>query len=441
MKPITNQQPQTAIITSLSHEGRGIAEINGKKTFIEAALPGEEVEFIYTRKHPRFDEGRVNKIIKSSPERSEPQCQHFSICGGCSLQHINSQAQIEFKQQVLLEQLQHFGQCQQNFSQLPPLTGPAWGYRHKARLSVKYVDKKSALLIGFHEKNGRYVADLSQCEVLHPKVGKIIEPLKALIMQLSIFRAIPQIEIAVADSNAALIFRHLEDLNNSDEILFKQFGEQYNFDIYLQPNSPKPIHKIWPQETEETLFYNLTKYDLKIYFHPTDFTQINPAINEKMIATALDLLNLQPEDKVLDLFCGLGNFTLPIAKYCENVTGVEGDHRLVKKAQDNAARNSINNAQFFMSNLAQPDPAFSWTNQSYDKILLDPPRTGALEIIQYFPRWKPQKIVYVSCNPATLARDTGALIQQGYKLITAGVMDMFPHTKHVESIAAFEYRK
>lgn len=442
-KPFQDRQiqpTQTAHISTLSHEGRGISLINGKKTFIEGALPGEDVEFIYTRRHTRFDEGRIIEIITPSAERVTPKCPHFSICGGCSMQHLTAAAQIQFKQQVLLEQLEHFGHNIKPQFILSPLTGPEWGYRYKARLSVKYVDKKSALLIGFHEKNGRYVADLSRCEVLHPSVGLCIENIKNLIMQLSAYREIPQIEIAVADSGTALVFRHLTELTDRDRELLIQFGRQFQFHIYLQPNSPGITHRIFPLEGEETLYYVLPAHDLKIYFHPTDFTQINPVINQKMLDVALTLLHVQTTDKVLDLFCGLGNFTLPIAKQCSQVVGIEGDIRMVKKAQENAVRNAINNVQFYGSNLAIPDITQNWAQQHYDKILLDPPRTGALEIIQHFEQWKPQKIVYVSCNPATLARDAGALVDQGYNLISAGVMDMFPHTKHVESIAMFEKR-
>ncbi len=428
---------QSASISSLSHEGRGIATINNKTTFIEGALPNEQVLFTYTKKHSKFDEGIVSEIISASPDRVTPLCPHFSICGGCNLQHIHSDQQILFKQNVLLEQLKHFGNLVPE-QIMTPLTGPAWGYRHKARLSVKYVDKKNALLIGFHEKNGRYVADLSCCPILHPSVGQLIEPLKKLLMQLSIYRHIAQIEMAIADNFSALIFRHLTAMPDQDKNHLIQFAQQYHFHIYLQPNTPLPLSCLWPDNNQPFLNYVLPDHQLTLEFKPTDFTQINPTINQKMINTALQLLDLQQDDCVLDLFCGIGNFTLPIAKYCHSVVGVEGALSSVERATHNAQKNGITNTQFHVANLVDVNMAASWVKQKYHKILLDPPRTGALEIIKLFSKWQPQKIIYVSCNPATLARDAGELAKQGYRLVKAGVMDMFPHTKHVESIALFE---
>lgn len=432
-----NSSLQKVTISSLSHEGRGIASINNKTTFIEGALPGEEVSFTYCKKHSKYDEGIILEIISASPDRVIPHCPHFSICGGCNLQHLHTTQQILFKQNVLLEQLKHFGNLIPQ-QLMPPLTGPEWGYRYKARLSVKYVDKKNALLIGFHEKNGRYVADLSCCPVLHPSVGQLIEPLKKMIMQLSIYRQIPQIEVAIADNFSALIFRHLSDMTDQDIKQLVQFAQQYHFQIYLQPNSPLPLHCIWPENNQQLLNYSLADHHLTLEFKPNDFTQINPIINQKMINSALQLLDLNSADIVLDLFCGIGNFTLPIAKYAKSVVGVEGAKSSVERAIQNALNNSIDNAQFYVSNLIDPKMSDSWAIQKYNKILLDPPRTGALEIIKHFASWQPQKIVYVSCNPATLARDAGELAKQGYRLIKAGVMDMFPHTKHVESMALFE---
>lgn len=432
-----NTTLQTVTISSLSHEGRGIAYINNKTTFIEGALPGEEVSFTYSKKHSKYDEGIVFEVTSASPDRITPVCPHFSICGGCSLQHLQSTQQIAFKQKVLLEQLKHFGNLIPQ-EIIPPLTGPEWGYRYKARLSVKYVDKKNALLIGFHEKNGRYVADLSCCPVLHPSVGQLIEPLKKMIMQLTIYRQIPQIEVAIADNVSALIFRHLIAMPEQDIKQLMQFAQQYHLHIYLQPNSPLPLHCIWPENDQQLLKYSLKDHHLTLEFKPTDFTQINPMVNQKMINSALQLLDLNAEDTVLDLFCGIGNFTLPIAKYCKSVVGIEGAKSSVERAIHNALKNNINNAQFHVSNLAEPNCSANWITQKYHKILLDPPRTGTLELINHFAHWQPLKIVYVSCNPATLARDAGELAKQGYRLIKAGVMDMFPHTKHVESIALFE---
>lgn len=422
-------------IKSLSHEGRGVAQLNGKTIFVDGALPDEKVRCEYTKKHKRFDEARVIDIIESSPFRVEPQCPHFMICGGCNLQHVDADQQITLKQQTLLEQLQHFGSIIPE-TILPPLRGENWGYRSKGRLGVKYVEKKQSLLVGFHEKNGRYIADLSTCEVLDPRVGHQITALKQLISGLSVYRQLPQIEIAADENKVALIFRHLADLSHDDKVKLIQFGKEMQFDIYCYPNPPQQLYRLWPDSGEEYLQYQLTDHNVTLQFYPTDFTQVNNSVNQKMVNLALELLELNASDKVLDLFCGLGNFTLPIARKCQSVIGIEGSHAMVKRAQDNAKLNEISNTAFYKADLADVKLNDSWMQQQFDKILLDPPRTGALEIIQQFPRWSAKRIVYISCNPATLARDVGELVhKQGYQLIKAGVLDMFPHTKHVESIA------
>lgn len=426
----------TTTILSLSHDGRGIAEINGKKIFIENALPGEEVTFVYTKRHGRYDEGKAIDILTPSPARVEPLCPHFSICGGCALQHISAPGQLQLKQDMLLEQLRHFGGAQPA-EILPPLTANSWGYRHKARLGVKYVHKKAAVLVGFREKNGRFLADLRRCEVLHPKIGHLIENLKILIKDLHAYQSIPQIEVAAGDDAGALIFRHLAPLNNEDINRLIAFGQQHDIDIYLQPNKPENLRLIWPPDKPQRLTYQLPAYALTFAFHPTDFTQINPAINRQMIERALNLLEVNANDIILDLFCGLGNFTLPLAKYAGKVTGVEGSAAMIARAQENAERNNIHNVEFFVANLAESVNHAPWLKQNYNKILLDPPRTGALEIIKQLAELAAEKILYVSCNPATLARDAKELIAQGYKLTQAGIMDMFPHTQHVEAIALF----
>lgn len=428
-------KPSVAQVTALSHDGRGIAHINGKTTFIENALPGETASFVYTRQHSKFDEGRAVEIMVASADRAEPRCPHFTICGGCSLQHMSSEAQIAHKQKMFLEQLQHFGKVQPE-KILPPLTGPVWGYRHKARLGVKYVMKKNAVLVGFREKNNRYLADINQCEVLHPSVGHLIQPLKELITSLSVYQHIPQIEVAISENDTALIFRHLIDLSPEDKNKLIAFAKEHALRIYLQPNKPNPLQLLWPEDDRELLNYQLLDYDLNLQFHPTGFTQINTAINQKMIKQALELLALQSTDNVLDLFCGVGNFTLPIARYCNEVIGMEGDEELIARAQQNASDNVISNAHFYKTDLTQPLPISKIKN--CNKLLLDPPRTGALEVVQQLKQLNIKRIVYVSCNPATLARDAGELVQQGYRLTHAGIMDMFPHTHHVEAMAVFE---
>ena len=424
-----------AHITNLSHEGRGIATIEGRKTFISNALPDEDVLFQYTALQPRYGEGRAIDIINASPERVTPECPHFSICGGCSLQHMEHTAQLTLKQNTLLEQLQHFANVQAQ-TIMPPITGPHYAYRHKARLGVRYVPKKNGVLVGFREQQSRYLTDLNLCKVLANPVGNLITPLRELIGSLKAFEQIAQIEVAIGDTQAALIFRNLETLNNDDREKLISFAKQYSIDLYLQPGGPDTVTKIWPLSETDLLYYTLPDYDLKLWFHPLDFIQINPAINRQMIPIALKLLELKPTDKVLDLFCGLGNFTLPLARSAQHVTGVEGSQLMVKRAQHNASYNQMSNVEFHMADLTQPTTAI-WAKQRYNKLLLDPARAGAQEIISLIPTWQPERIVYVSCNPATLARDAGLITQHGYQLQSAGIIDMFPQTNHVESIALF----
>jgi 23S rRNA (uracil1939-C5)-methyltransferase len=432
-----NKQPQQSEITGLSHEGRGIAHINGKTVFIANALPGETVLFNYTYNKAKYAEGETTEVIKASQQRVTPKCPHYAVCGGCSMQHLASEAQIAFKQQVLLEQLKHFGNISPQ-QILPPIVGDEWGYRHKARLGVRYVAKKGGALVGFREKNSRYLADISRCEVLHPMVGLLIPELKSLISSLNGCQEIAQIEVAVGDSNAALVLRNLVPLTSADLASLKSFAQQHQLWLYLQPKGPTSVYKIWPEDGAELLSYELKEHGTRYEFHPLDFTQVNPSINRQMITKAIALLDLQANDKVLDLFCGLGNFSLAMAKYCQQVIGVEGDELMVKRASANAELNGITNVAFYAANLMEATLDQAWLKQKYNKILLDPPRSGALEILPHIAHLQPERIVYVSCNPATLARDAGILVNQyGYKLDKAGVMNMFPHTSHVESIALF----
>ena len=424
-----------AHIDNLSHEGRGIATIEGRKTFISNALPGEDVAFQYTALQPRYGEGRAIDIMVASPERVAPECPHFGICGGCSLQHMEHSAQLGLKQNTLLEQLQHFAKVVPD-TILPPITGPQYGYRHKARLGVRYVPKKNSVLVGFREQQSRYLTALDLCKVLAPPVGNLITPLRELISSLTAFEQIAQIEVAIGDTQTALVFRNLVPLDTTDHNKLIDFAQQHTLDLYLQSGGPDTVTKIWPLNNSDLLYYTLPDFDLKLTFHPLDFIQINSVINRKMIPAALNLLELKSTDKVLDLFCGLGNFTLPIARTAQHVTGVEGSTLMVKRATANAIANNINNVEFQMADLTQPITV-TWAKQHYDKLLLDPARAGAKEIIELIPQWQPQRIVYVSCNPATLARDAGLLAQQGYHLQSAGIIDMFPQTNHVESIALF----
>ena len=422
--------------TGLTHEGRGIANINGKTVFLFGALDQEEVEFIYEQRHAKFDEGLVTEVIHANAQRIQPECEYFGVCGGCSLQHMPHQMQLQQKQQAFQELLAHLAHCQPK-TWLAPLTGPIWGYRNKARLSAKLIHKKEKVVVGFRERKGRFVADIDHCKILHPSVGKHIHLLSQLIYQLSIPDQIPQIEIAVSENISALIIRHMKPFAKEDEEKLITFAKQYHFRIYLQPKGPDSIHLFTPKDVDPTLRYTLEADQIQLQFLPQQFTQINSDINRIMLAQALHLLELTPQDNVLDLFCGIGNFTLPIAKKVCRVVGVEGDASAVKMATQNALLNQLTHCEFHCVDLFQPLPATTWTQCTYDKLLLDPPRSGTEQIVPFLSQWKPKRIVYISCNPATLARDTGLIQKQGYTLEKAGIMDMFPHTQHVEAMALF----
>ena len=422
-------------IESLGHDGRGVTHLDGKAVFIDGALPGEVVSFEYLTTRKKFDEGRVLEVQQASPDRVEPGCQHFGLCGGCTLQHMDATAQILAKQQVLLDNLKHIGNVVPE-AVLDPLTGPVWGYRTKARLGAKFVIKKDRLLVGFREKRNPYVADLSRCEVLHPSVGERFQELIEVIGALEAKARIPQVEVSVSEDTTALVFRHLDPLSESDLDTLKQFAIDQDIHVYLQPGGPDTIYSFWPEQS--ILSYHLPEQGIEIRFQPTDFTQVNTDINQQMVKRVLDMLALDQQDRVLDLFCGLGNFTLPMAQLAGTVTGVEGDAGLVARARDNAVLNNIGNVTFHAADLAADAPDVAWAGGNYNKVLLDPPRCGAAEVMNTLGNIRPQQIVYVSCHPGSLARDAGTLVNEmGYKLRSAGVMDMFPHTAHVESIALF----
>lgn len=430
--------PHTAVIEKFSHDGRGIARIEGKTTFIAGALPSETVKFSYTRRKADFDEGQLLEVLSPSPERIEPHCPHYALCGGCSLQHLSAEAQIQIKQSLLLDVLARIGHCQP-YEVLAPMTADVWHYRNKARLSVRYVEKKSATLLGFREKNNpRFITDIHQCPVLHAEVDAHIDTLRALLDGLSDKRCIAQIEVAAGEDAVALIIRNMEPLSEDTQSQLRNFSDQTRFRLYLQPAGPDSVQLFYPLDADEYLQYALPEFSIVFRFHPNDFTQINRSINRQMVSLALRLLELQPNDVVLDLFCGLGNFSLPLAKHCARVIGLEGSADMIERANMNAVANGITGAEFACRNLEDwslSDPL----TQGVTKLLLDPPRSGALAIVKQIDILKPALIVYVSCNPVTLARDADILVNtHGYELQAAGVMDMFPHTAHVESIAVFK---
>lgn len=432
-------EPVTTNVEKFSHDGRGIARIDGKTTFIEGALADETVIFQYTRQKKDYDEGRLLSVVKGSNHRVEPRCPHYSLCGGCSLQHLDGPAQIHEKQALLLDLLERTGHCKPD-AVLPPLTSDLWHYRNKARLSVRYVQKKNATLIGFREKlNPRYITEIDQCPVLNARMDAHIRPLRELLDKFQQPESIAQIEVAAGDDDMALIFRHLLPLSPEDQEKLIEFGKAADFRIYLQPAGPDSVHLIHPKDASEFLSYTLPEENITFQFHPNDFTQVNAGINRLMVQQAMVLLALQPDDEVLDLFCGLGNFSLPMAKHCRQVVGIEGSEAMVNRAQMNATANGITNTAFFSANLEEELNIASLKNTTFSKVLLDPPRTGAITMVKNIHKIAPKRLVYVSCNPATLARDADILVNvHGYRLTQAGVMDMFSHTAHVESIALFE---
>jgi len=426
----------TVRVDALAHDGRGIARLDGKAVLLHGALPGEDVRFQRTARHAGYDEGGVVEVSNPAPERVEPRCPHFGICGGCNLQYLAGGKQIAVKQAWLLDNLSRLGKVRPE-QILEPLLGPLWGYRRRARLGVKDVPKKGRVLVGFRERASTYLADLRRCEILDPRLGGLLEELAQLVESLSIRQRLPQIEAAVGDAALALNFRVLAAPNDEDKARLAAFGQRHDIQIYLQSKGPETTALLWPEQGR--LSYRLPAQNLELEFQPSHFIQINAAINQQMVEQAITLLDLQADETVLDLFCGLGNFTLAMARYVRLAVGVEGEQSLVHWAQRNAARNGIDNARFFAADLTAEATAQPWLRQGYDKVLLDPPRSGALAMMASVAALAPRRVVYVSCHPATLARDAGELVHRfGYKLLSAGVMDMFPHTAHVESIALFE---
>jgi 23S rRNA (uracil1939-C5)-methyltransferase len=431
-------EPIELSIHGLAHDGRGVGQTEaGKTVFVDMALPGERVAMKYTYSRSKFDEGRCIEVLEAANNRVAPDCDHFGICGGCSMQHLAHSEQIQHKQSILVELLKHQADVT-DYKLLKPIQSQPWSYRRKARLGVKYVHKKQTALVGFREKRSAFIADISDCSVLDDRVSKLLLPLREMITTLDGRERIPQIEVACGDNKVALVFRHLDPLSAADEEKLTRFAKEQDFELYLQPGGPDSVTKIWPDDKNLRLDYELPDYDLTLGFHPMDFTQVNADINLKMLKQAMALLQPAEGERILDLFCGLGNFSLPIATSGAEVVAVEGDERMVHRGYENAKRNNLTNVSFHAADLTQDLTQMDWASAAFDKILIDPPRSGALEIVQDIHRFNANRIVYVSCNPITLARDTKVLLDSGYTLISAGVMDMFPHTAHVESIALFE---
>lgn len=431
-------QAHIAEVESLDHDGQGVARVEGKTIFIEGALPGEQVEYSSYRKKPRFEKARAGRILKASSLRVTPRCPNYDVCGGCSMQHLDSNAQASVKQRVLEDDFWHLSRLRPEII-YPPITGPAWGYRYRARLSVRYVEKKGGVLVGFRERSSSYVVNMGQCEVLPPHVSALIMPLRVLIGKMSGPDKMPQIEVAIGDVQTALVMRNLADLSANDETLVRAFADEHKVTVYLQPKGPDTVHLFHPLDAE-ALYYTLPEFGLKMQFRPVDFTQVNHGINRMLLRRAMFLLNPQPGQRIADMFCGLGNFTLPIARSGATVVGVEGANNLVERARQNAQLNGLaERTEFGVSNLFEATEESLAALGHFDSMLIDPPRDGAAELCKALGADAPKRIVYVSCSPSTLARDAAILVyEKGYVLKGAGIANMFPQTSHVESIALFE---
>lgn len=471
-KRLADAPPIDFTITNLSHDGRGVAvyeadndahnpDKTGKKIFVSFALPNETVSVKVTSSKKTFEEGDAKAVVGNPhPQRQTPPCPHFTVCGGCSLQHWDADGQIAFKQSVLSELLEHQAGVQPD-NWLPPLVGDRLGYRTKARMGVRYVAKKDSALVGFRERGSNFLSELHECHILDPRIGFEIENLKALITTLDARDHIPQLEVAMGEmlshvpdsaKSVAIIVRHMVPLSDDDIAKLKTFFAERHWQLFLQPKGSDTVHRIDTDGARDSsltvpptggLFYHLPNFDLTYEFSPLDFTQVNLSVNRKMMDLACELLDLQAGERVLDLFCGLGNFSLALARKVGEtgfVVGVEGSEQMTERAKMNAIANGIHHTEFYAQDLTQDfsDKPWATGEHQFDALLIDPPRSGAWEVMAYLPKFNAKRIVYVSCNPATLARDTKALIDAGYRLTHAGVMDMFSHTGHVESIARFE---
>jgi 23S rRNA (uracil1939-C5)-methyltransferase len=431
------REPETARVAAVTHDGRGIVTTEGKKVFVAGALEGETVTYLRRKFRRNFDEAELLEIHEASPDRIEARCEAYGRCGGCSLQHVSVDHQRDIKAQTLRENMERIGRVAPE-EWLAPMTGPEWHYRRRARLAVKDVKGKGRALVGFRERHAPFIADMHRCEVLAEPLDAMIADLSDLIGGLSIRARLPQIEVAVADNDTALVFRVLDPPTEADETAFRAFGEQHNLRVYLQPGGLDTVALLYPDSVDESLYYTLPEFDVRIDFEPVDFVQVNGAINQRMVHFAVEQLAAGPSDRVVDLFCGIGNFSLPLGRSAGSVLGVEGLDSLTARAAANAAHNGLDNVSFRVADLSKIDGTEQWVRAGCDRMLLDPARSGALEVVNLMKLFGPERIVYVSCHPGTLARDAGILVhEQGYRLESAGIIDMFPHTAHVESIAVF----
>lgn len=429
------QEPIELVIEDLSHDGRGVAKWNEKVVFVQNALPGETVMAKLNRKTRSFNEALATEILVASSDRVEPACEFYTVCNGCSMMHLHEDKQIAFKFNTLKNNFHKMSGCEPK-EWLEPLTDSHWNYRRRARLSVKWVAPKEKVLVGFREKNGRFVADMNHCLVLEKSLANLIQPLSEMFALLDIKAFIPQVECSKGDSETSLIIRHMKPLTAKDAEIIDAFAQQHQLQVYMQSKGPDTVKPI--KSYLKPLSFQVENYGLTYEFLPNDFIQVNSKMNEKMIAQALNAMNIQSDDVVLDLFCGLGNFTLPMAKTAQQVVGVEGDAQLVDRAKHNAEINGLSQVTFFKADLTQDQSNSEWFNKPYTKVLIDPPRSGAWEILPLIAETAAKTLIYVSCHPASLARDTDRLVNElGFTLEKSGVMDMFPHTSHVESMAIF----
>lgn len=429
-------EPIIVNITDLAHDGRGVGHVDGKATFVHGALPGETVSARLIDRARKHDEAVCEAVQTASEDRVSPECPWFDRCGGCALQHLAHPAQLRWKSKRLADNLTRLGEVEPE-RWLDPIADEPWFYRRRARLSARWVRGKGRVLVGFREPQGRFVADVGHCRILHADFSHRLDSLSALLGELSIADSVPQIEIASGDQGSAIVIRNLAAPSPEDLDILRSWSRDHSIAVYLQPKGPETVFRLEPERHE--LVYRLDEYDLELGFHPQHFIQVNARVNRHLIRRALELLALGGRERVLDLFCGLGNFTLPLARHAAAVTGVEGDAALIDAARSNAERNGLDNVTLDVADLSAELAALPWAREAFDAVLIDPPRSGALEVLPLVAGTGANRLVYVSCNPATLARDAGELVRHhGFTLSAAGIADMFPHTAHVESIALFE---